>query len=175
MGEPIGARNRIGVVRRLIGLSLLFIVTGCSALSTPTVVGGTTVTHAGSPPAECSPTQVAQVVRTFLDAFNRGDQAALRGIFQRSVLFTSQNPPPAGFFISGGQQQLLDYFARRHEQHETLDLMALHIQYTDGSAEAGLAPRINRRSDDIAAGVITAKGTLDCKDRAIIAWNQGGS
>lgn len=160
-------------MRGLIGVCLLILVTGCSTFSTPTVVGGTTVTHTGSPPVDCSPTQVAQVVRAFLDAFNRGDQAALRGIFQRSVLFTSQNPPPAGFFISGGQQQLLDYFARRHEQHETLDLTSLQIQYTDGLTEAGLAPRMNRRSDDIATGVVTAKGTLDCKDRAIIAWNQG--
>jgi hypothetical protein len=95
-------------------LTALVFVVACSA-STPVVVGGTTVTHDGSPPADCSPTRVAEGVRRFLDAFNRGDQSALRGIFVRSVLFTSQNPPPVGFFLSGGQQQLMEYFARRHE------------------------------------------------------------
>jgi len=116
-----------------------------------------------------------ETVQAFLDAFNRGDQAALRGIFQRSVVFSSQDSPSAGFFLSSGQQSLLDYFARRHEHRETLQLTALHIQYGAGSIEAGLAPTIERRADDRAPAVISAKGAIDCNDHAIVLWNQGGS
>jgi hypothetical protein len=156
-------------VRLVIALAL---VVACSAPATSTNVGGTNVTWQGSPLEGCSPTRVAEGVRRFLAAFNRGDQAALLGIFKRSVLFTSAYAPPAGFFRSGGQQQLLDYFAQRHAQHEILELMALHIQY-QVTPEAGLAPRMNRTSDDLPPGIVTAKVVFDCNDGAIIAWNQG--
>ena len=155
-------------------LVALLLLTACSAPG-PLIVGRTAVTYTGSPPPSCSPTKVVETVQTFLDAFNRGDQAALRGIFQRSVIFSSQDSPPSGFFLSSGQQSLLDYFARRHEHRETLELTALHIQYREATSEAGLAPTIDRRADDRAPAVITAKGAIDCNDRAIILWNQGGS
>jgi hypothetical protein len=154
-------------------LVALIFVGACSATNASIVVRGTTVTYEGSPSTGCLPTRVAEGVQRYLDAFNRGDQEALNALFQRSVLFTAQNPPPVGFFRSGGQEQLLEYFAQRHRQHETLELTALHIQYMP-SGEAGLAPKMNQRSDDLTARVITAKGTFDCADGAIIAWNQGG-
>jgi hypothetical protein len=161
------------VVRRLAALCILIVVAACSASPSPTVVGGTTVTYTGSPPADCAPPKVAEAVRAFLDAFNRGDQQGLRQIFQRSVIFSAQNPPPVGFFLSSGQPSLLEYFAQRHAHSETLELTALHIQYGAASREPGLAPTINRRSDDLAPDVVTAKGAIDCNDRAIILWNQG--
>ena len=136
-------------------------------------MGGTAVTYTGSPPTDCAPIKVADVVRAFLDRFNRGDQQALRQIFQRSVIFSAQNPPPVGFFLSSGQPALLDYFAQRHAHNETLELTALQIQYGDASREAGLAPRMDRRSDDLPPSVVTAKGAIDCDDGAIILWNQG--
>lgn len=160
-------------VRGLLALWLLIIVTACAPSTTATVVGGATVTHIGSPPADCPPTRVAQAVLAFLDALNRGDQGALRQMFQRSVIFSAQNPPPVGFFLSSGQPSLLDYFARRHSHGESLELTALQIQYRELSREAGLAPTINRRSDDLSPGVVTAKGAIDCDDGAIILWNQG--
>ncbi len=165
----------MGNVRGLVALSVLIVVSACSASATPIKVGGTTVTYTGSPPAECPPTAVAQAVRAFLDAFNRGDQQALRQIFQRSLIFSAKNPQPVGFFLSSGQPSLLDYFSRRHAHGETLELTALQIQYGEGSSEAGLAPTISRHSDDLPPGVVGAKAAIDCKDRAIILWNQGGS
>jgi hypothetical protein len=161
------------VVRRLAALWILIIVAACSASPSPTIVGGTTVTYSGSPPADCAPAKVAETVRAFLNAFNRGDQQGLRQIFQRSVIFSAQNPPPVGFFLSSGQPSLLEYFAQRHAHNETLELTGLQILYGVASREPGLAPTINRRSDDLAAGVISAKGAMDCNDRAIILWNQG--
>ena len=156
-------------MRLVIALTL---VAACAPPATSTNVGGTTVTWEGSPLQGCSPTRVTEGVRIFLAAFNRGDQAALDGIFQRSVLFTSAYAPPAGFFRSGGKQQLLDYFAQRHAQHEILELTALHIQY-QVTPEAGLAPKMNRTSDDLPPGAVSAKVVFDCNDGAIIAWNQG--
>ncbi len=159
-------------MRALLASGLLIIV-ACSAPTGPTMVGGTTVTYTGFPPADCSPTKVAEAVRAFLDAFNRGDQQALRQIFQRSVIFSAQNPPPVGFFLSSGQPSLLDYFSQRHAHSETLELTALQIQYREALSEAGLSPTISRRSDDLPPGVMGAKGAIDCNDRAIILWNQG--
>jgi len=164
----------MGNVRGLVALTVLIVVAACSASASPIKVGGTSVTYTGSPPAECTPTEVAEAVRAFLDAFNRGDQQALRQIFQRSVIFSAQNPPPIGFFLSSGQPSLLDYFSQRHAHGEALELTALQIQYGEGSSEAGLAPTISRRSDDLPPGVVTAKAALDCNDRAIVVWNQGG-
>lgn len=160
-------------MRRLVSVWLLIIVAACSASTNPTVVGGATVTYTGSPPGDCPPTKIAETVRAFLDAFNRGDQQALRQIFQRSVIFSAQNPPPVGFFLSSGQPSLLDYFSQRHAHHESLELTALQIQYGASSREPGLAPTINRRSDDLPAGVVTAKGAIDCHDQVIVLWNQG--
>jgi hypothetical protein len=108
---------------------------------------------------------------TYFDAFNRGDQAALRDMFG-SAIFTSPNPPPRGFFISSGQQQLLDYFAERHAQHETLRLTKLQIGYSGN--RVGLAPTIDRRADDIVPEIVSAKGELDCASGAISVWNLGG-
>ena len=160
-------------MRGLVAAGLLALGAACSA-SAPLTVGATTVTYTGSPLPDCSPTAVAETVRAFLDAFNRGDQQALRNIFQRSVIFSAQNPAPVGFFLSSGEPSLLEYFRARHAHGETLELVALHIQYGEASHEAGLAPTINRRADDLSPGVVTAKGAIDCKDRAIVLWNQGG-
>jgi len=160
-------------VRGVVGLCLVIIVTACSASPTPTIVGGTTVTYTGSPPADCAPMKVADAVRAFIDAFNHGDQQALLQVFPRSVIFSAQNPPPVGFFLSSGQPSLLEYFSQRHAHGEMLELTALHIQYGAASREPGLAPTINRRSDDLPPGVVTAKGAIDCDDGAIILWNQG--
>jgi len=116
---------------------------------------------------------VAKSVRAFLDAFNRGDQQRLLQIFPRSVIFSAQNPPPVGFFLSSGQPSLLEYFSRRHAHGETLELTALQIQYGAASREPGLAPTINRQSDDLPPSIVTAKGAIDCDDGVIILWNQG--
>lgn len=153
---------------------LIVIVSACSQSSAPTVVGGAIISYTGSPPADCSPTTVAETVLAFLDAFNRGDQEALRRMFQRSVIFSASGAPD-GFFLSSGQPALLKYFSQRHAHRETLELTALQVSYREGSSEAGLGPRINRRADDIAPAVVTAKGAIDCNDRAIILWNQGGA
>jgi hypothetical protein len=163
----------MGIVRGLVAVSVLIILSACSASTTPTIVGGTAVTYTGSPPADCAPIKVADTIRAFVDAFNRGDQQALQQVFPRSVIFSAQNPPPVGFFLSSGQPSLLEYFSQRHAHGETLELTALHIQYGAASREPGLAPTINRRSDDLPPGVVTAKGAIDCDDGAIILWNQG--
>ena len=160
-------------MRALLASGLLVVVVACSTPTGPTTRDGTTVTYTGSPPADCAPVKVADVVRAFLDAFNRGDQQALLQVFPRSVIFSAQNPPPVGFFLSSGQPSLLEYFSRRHAHGETLELTALHIQYGATSREPGLSPTINRRSDDLPPGVVSAKGAISCDDGAIILWNQG--
>ena len=160
-------------MRGVLASGLLVIVVACSAPTGPTTIDATTVTYTGSPPADCAPVKIADAVRAFLDAFNRGDQQALLQVFPRSVIFSAQNPPPVGFFLSSGQPSLLEYFSQRHAHGETLELTALHIQYGATSREPGLSPTINRRSDDLPPGVVSAKGAINCDDGAIILWNQG--
>jgi hypothetical protein len=174
-----------------LALAVLFGV-GCSGAASPSVaspspaqpsavpttsaieINGTTVTFiAGAAPVDCPPAKVAGVVLAFFDAFNRGDQVALRGMFGQSVVFTSPNPPPRNFFISTGQQSLLDYFAERQAQHESLRLTKLQIGYF-GGARVGLAPTIDRRADDIVAEIVSAKSELNCASGGITLWAQGG-
>ena len=139
-----------------------------------TEINGTTVTFtAGAAPVGCPPAKVAGVVLAYFDAFNRGDQVTLRGMFGQSVIFTSPNPPPRDFFISSGQQQLLGYFAERHAQHESLRLIKLQIGYGSGD-RVGLDPTIDRRADDIVPETVSAKSELDCALGAITVWAQGG-
>ena len=170
-----------------VGCFVLAAASACSGLSgslsaspspVPTTsaieIGGAAVTFvAGAAPPDCPPAKVAGVVLAFFEAFNRGDQVALRGVFAETAMFNSPNPPPRNFFSSTGQRQLLDYFAERHGEHESLRLTKLQIAYSGD--RAGLAPTIDRRADDIVPETVSAKGEIDCASGAIIrVWNLGG-
>src|SRR5215204_6609892 len=101
-------------------------------------------------PDGCHPRQVAELVLSFVDAFNSGDQASLSRIF-----FVSEGPSPPDFadrsydpwswytvskvraggriessFVTYDQGELLRYFAKRHRKGEQLRLLKISLTHT---------------------------------------------
>jgi hypothetical protein len=150
-------------------------------------------------PDGCHPRQVAELVISFVEAFNSGDQAILSRIF---FLSASPSPPdyadgaydpwswytvgeiePGGkivnSFVTYDQGKLLDYFARRHKQGERLRLLKLSLTQTGllgREDNVGFVYVLNRTSSDLAPGlggpahIASGEGSINCKNRRIFAW-----
>ena len=150
-------------------------------------------------PDGCHPRQVAELVISFVDAFNRGDQAVLSRIF-----FLSESPSPPDYadraydpwswytvgeiersgkiangFVTYDQGELLDYFARRHMQGERLRLLKLSLTQTGllgREDNVGFVYVLNRTSPDLAPGlggpahIASGEGAINCKNRRIFTW-----
>jgi hypothetical protein len=132
----------------------------------------------GPLPDGCTPEDVADLKMGFLDAFNRGDQAALTAFFPAEA-----KPPgavePGEFhwfsapgFVAYSRDQLLPYFAERHAQHERLQLLQLEVS-TSWHLGVDIVYDIARQADDIPAHVAGGKGAIDCEERTIFVWSMG--
>jgi hypothetical protein len=151
-------------------------------------------------PEGCHPRQVAQLVISFFDAFNHGDQALLSRIF-----FISEGPSPSDFsqsgyypwswysvseigtegrirggFVTYDQRKLLRYFARRHKHHERLHLLRISVTRTgllDEENNLGIVYILTRNADDLDPGlggpdnVASGKGAINCERRQIFVWS----
>jgi hypothetical protein len=150
-------------------------------------------------PEGCHPGQVAELVLSFVYAFNSGDQAVLSRIF-----FLSEGPSPPDFadrpydpwswytvsktepggkivsgFVTYDQGELLDYFAERHEQGEQLRLLKVSLTQTGllgRDDNVGFIYVLNRNARDLEPGlggpahIASGQGALNCKNRRIFAW-----
>jgi hypothetical protein len=150
-------------------------------------------------PDGCQPRQVAELVISFVEAFNSGDQAVLSRVF-----FLSEGPSPPDFadgpydpwswytvgeiepsgkivngFVTYDQGELLDYFAERHEQGEQLRLLKLSLSQTGllGKEDnVGFVYVLNRSARDLQPGlggpahIASGQGALNCKNRRIFTW-----
>jgi len=150
-------------------------------------------------PYGCHPRQVADLLITFVDAFNAGDQAVLSRTF-----FLSEAPPPpdfadrayhpwswytvgrvepggkiAGGFVTYDQRELLRYFAKRHNKGERLRLLKVSLGQTGLMGmddNVGFAYVLNRTARDLEpdlggpASIASGQGTINCKNRRIFTW-----
>jgi hypothetical protein len=150
-------------------------------------------------PDGCHPRQVAELLISFVGAFNRGDQAVLSRVF-----FLSESPSPPDYadgaydlwswytvgeiepggkivngFVTYDQGELLDYFARRHKQGERLRLLKVSLTQTGmlGSENnVGFVFVLNRTAGDLATGlggpahIASGQGAVNCKNRRIFTW-----
>jgi len=142
---------------------------------------------------------VAGLVISFVNAFNRGDQASLSRIF-----FLSEGPSPPDFadrsydpwswytvgkvdtegriessFVTYDQGELLRYFARRHRKGEQLRLLKISLTQTGllGKEDnVGFVYVLNRIARDLEpdlggpARIASGRGTINCTNRRIFAW-----
>jgi hypothetical protein len=202
-------------VATLLILALLFLMFGCGedqdsgrsrsgdgypepvAYQQPTRVIVTS--DDASLPEGCHPRQVAELVISFVEAFNSGDQAVLSRIF-----FLSEGPTPPDFadraydpwswytvskvepggkivsgFVTYEQGELLDYFAERHEQGERLRLLKVSLAQTGllgRDDNVGFVYVLNRTAGDLEpdlggpAHIASGQGALNCKNRRIFTW-----
>lgn len=151
-------------------------------------------------PDGCDPRRAALLVSDFVDAFNRGDGAALSRIF-----FISEGPSPPDFsdssvypwswysvseigeggkiesgFTTYDQRDLLRYFARRHDRGERLRLLKVGLTGPGMLGErgnVGFVFVLTRKAGDLEAGmggpdgVAVGKGAMNCSSRRIFAWS----
>lgn len=135
-----------------------------------------TVSPSSTPGPGCSPEQVAKRIQGFLAAFNAGDQTALAATFDRSLNFSEPNPLPPTLFTAYGAQQLLDYFAGRHAQHESRQLVTLQLSYgAQGDRDRiDFGYDIQRTADDT-NDLAPGKGQMSCATGTMSVWQMGSS
>ncbi len=150
-------------------------------------------------PDGCHPRQVADLVISFVDAFNKGDQTVLSRVF-----FLSEAPSPPDYadsaydlwswytvgeiepggkivngFVTYDQGELLDYFAMRHKQGERLRLLKVSLTQTGllgKDDNVGFIYVLNRNARDLepdlggTAHIASGQGSINCTNRRIFAW-----
>jgi len=150
-------------------------------------------------PEGCRPRQVAELVISFVNAFNSGDQASLSRIF-----FVSEGPSPPDFadraydpwswytvgkvraggkiessFVTYDQSELLRYFVRRHRKGEQLRLLKISLTQTGllGKDEnVGFVYVLNRTAKNLEPGlggparIASGQGAINCTNRRIFTW-----
>jgi len=131
-------------------------------------------------PPGCRPRQVAGLLQTFLDAFNRGDEARLRRFFHRDESgwkFQWYRLGDVGFYPADAEE-LFAYFERRHEHHERLRLVKAGMG-TRQPGHVGGFLILERSADDLGRGseepqLIHGKADLDCETQTINLWSMTG-
>ena len=150
-------------------------------------------------PEGCRPRPVAELLIRFLDAFNQGRQAELSSAF-----FVSEGPSPPDFssvdyrpwswyssseigddgmvmrnFTTSDQGELLRYFARRHQQGESMRLLKVSLTQTgllDMESNVGFVFVVTREAPDLPVGlggparIAYGKGALNCENLRIFTW-----
>jgi len=150
-------------------------------------------------PDGCHPREVAELVISFVNAFNSGDQASLSRIF-----FVSEGPSPPDFaergydpwswytvgevqaggkiestFVTYDQGELLRYFAKRHGKGEQLRLLKISLTQTGllgKDDNVGFVYVLNRTARDLEPGlggpasIASGQGAINCTNRRIFAW-----
>jgi hypothetical protein len=150
-------------------------------------------------PDGCHPRQVAELVISFVNAFNSGDQSSLGRIF-----FLSEGPSPPDFaergydpwswytvgtveeggkietsFVTYNQGELLRYFARRHRKGEQLRLLKISLTQTGllgKDDNVGFVYVLNRTANDLPPGlggpasIAIGQGAINCPNRRIFTW-----
>jgi hypothetical protein len=152
-------------------------------------------------PDGCHPGQVAGLVMSFVNAFNRGDQAALsrsfflsegpsppdfsNGTYDPWSWYTVSNIEPGGKIVSGfvtyDQGELLRYFAQRHKRGERLRLLKVSLTQTGllgRDDNVGFVYAMNRSAPDLAPSfggpsrVASGQGAINCENRRIFTWRR---
>ncbi len=145
--------------------------------------------------ADCQDSASLDVVRDFVAAFNRGDQAALLDLFPakgsdprdparawtgdpnqlRWFSLEMANPSKdVGLFNAYTRETLLAYFAERHRQRERIRIIDLKVNPASGfPGTAAINFRITRQADDLPERTFSGKGGVNCAQRTIFLWSQG--
>jgi hypothetical protein len=135
--------------------ALLVLLAGCQM--------GATSASPGTP-NQCTPQGVRQLVERFIDAFNRGDIVQLdRLVSSQQFGWYSSDAPGQRFNAEAyDRENLMAYFAARHQQHEHLVLNSLDVTYTDARG-GGFWFRLTRSADDgLPPTAYNGKGGVQC-------------
>lgn len=146
-------------------------------------------------PAGCTPAEVEAFLGQFFDAFNRGDQVALRAFFPtiasgqaigditgtKFLWYSVMDQRLDGsrrHFVAYDLPALWTYFAERYARHETLRLARVLVSGEDAMT-ATLTVYLYRAADDVPPesgyppGQADGLALLNCRDRTILGWSIG--
>lgn len=136
-------------------------------------------------PEGCSPREVAELILRFFEAYNAGEIETLKDYFGRPLQWYSDTKTS----IAGGEyerlhfaaynlEQLWPYFAARHQQNDTLQLLMLHVSHSRHDVvDMGFVFR--RQANDLQSGqddetrIGNGKGSMRCPGREISTWSMG--
>lgn len=138
-------------------------------------------------PSGCRPWQVAGLITSFFDAFNRGDQDQLARFWmlpkasdaqgQTWYSVTEDDPKQGGrHFVAYNQSDLLAYFAKRIAQRERLQLVMVDVGQGRGG-DVGVSYVLVRQADDLKPGLggperfAEGKGEINCKKQMLFVWS----
>lgn len=135
-------------------------------------------------PSDCSPADTAQIVLDFVEAFNRGDQDALKALFPSESTPSPMLAPTklSWFSVSDGptkvegannRDDLLKYFARRHAAGEHWTLLKLGMAAAGWTTSIGINYRLIREASDYPAKLNAGKGGVNCQMGVIHVWSMG--
>ena len=121
-------------------------------------------------PPFCNSQKVGKLVRSFVRAYNRGDQEELDWLWVRVRFewYSSTETDPRSHeeetFVTYSRRELLRYFADRHLQRDRLQLV--RFRFHGFSAGWGhFSYRLQRRADDLRGGQwisYRGKGAASC-------------
>jgi hypothetical protein len=131
-----------------------------------------TASDAGAAPVPCTGASAQQAFQTFLTAFNRGDQPALRRAIAPASQFQwySVGGPDGRYTMqqAASYSTLFGYFQRRHRQRERMQ----ETQFRWYGIEQGLRPRgvrfggiaftVTRQAIGMPATFVSGKGSVTC-------------
>lgn len=138
-------------------------------------------------PSGCRPWQVAGLITSFFDAFNRGAQDQLAHFWmlprpsdaqgQTWYSVTEDDPKQGGrHFVAYNQSDLLAYFAKRIAQRERLQLVMVDVGQERGG-DVGISYVLVRRADDLKPGLggpewfAEGKGMINCEKQVLLVWS----
>ena len=113
-------------------------------------------------PDGCSPHQVADLMIQFFAAYNASNQEQPTQFFPPSFEWYSDTITDKSHFVTrpGNRDELLSYFAERHEQNEQLKLQAISVTGPrDGlGGKVNIAFRYKETASTVAAGQLLLLG-----------------
>lgn len=133
-------------------------------------------------PAGCDLDRVVAIATGFLDAFSRGDRAALAAIIpdeaggdafpgEGRFGWLSVYGPTGG--LAKSQAEVIAYARARHGKHERIRLRQIEASGSWWDSGVDVVFDLTREADDLPAQATGGKGTLDCVEGTIVVWSIG--
>ena len=138
-------------------------------------------------PDGCHPKEVADLLLSFLAAYNTGDTVTLDQTFAEHIEWYSDGTGEVlvngekeqDHFVTYTRGDMFPYFAARQEQHDQLKLFWLSIVPKTWHGGVDIAYRLKREADDLEPGrdgssrLAMGKGAIRCPERKIFVWSMG--
>jgi hypothetical protein len=136
--------------------------------------------------ASCDRTSATQAVQRFFEAFNTGNQQALRSAIAPATSFAWYSVPgPNGRFSmqqASNRASLFTYFRLRHEHAEQMQLTRVDFHGIQRGTRAGgvrfgdITFTLTRQARDVPSTIVSGKGSVLCgTTTTIAAWSQAAT